>query len=62
MIQSAQKYVSHPDVVVSDISLLEIHPFGLCSLPSAFSANIMLIHTEESKGYIPVRTLLLWIQ
>ena len=60
MIQSTQNYVFHPDVTVSDILLLKIHSFGLCSLPSAFSVgNIRLIHTEESKGYVPTSTSLL---
>lgn len=58
--QSAQRQVSHPDVIVSDISLLEIHFFGLRSLASAFSVSyITLIQTEESKGYVPARTSLL---
>lgn len=57
---SAQRYVSHPDVIASDISLLEIHSFELCSLPSVFSVgNITLIQTEESKGFVPARTSLL---
>lgn len=58
--QSAQRYVSHPDVIVSDISLLESHFFGLYSVASAFSVSyITLIQTKESKGYVPARTSLL---
>ena len=55
MIQSAQNYVSHPDVTVSDFLLLKIHSFGLCFLPAFSTGNKRLIHTEESKGYVPTR-------